>query len=102
MLARKCRYSLQSDTTIYAEIIIKPCCTIVISVPKLGQRIKSKLALIHFTPSKKNVLLECHAKDTAESKSIVLELSYNDALELCQTIDAVKEEHEILMSDLCY
>ena len=102
MLARKCRYSLQSDAGCYVDITIEPCCTIEISVPKKGQRIRSKLALIHFTPNEQNILLECYAKDATGSKSVQLELSYRDAIELCQTIDAVQEEHENLMSDLCY
>ncbi|WP_417615479.1 hypothetical protein [Oceanisphaera sp.] len=102
MLARKCRYSLQSDANCYVDITIEPCCTIEITVPKKGQRVRSKLALIHFTPSNENILLECHAKDAVGPKSIQLELSYRDALELCQTIDAAQEEHENLMSDLCY
>ncbi|MFD1007706.1 hypothetical protein [Oceanisphaera ostreae] len=102
MLARKCRYALQSDATTYAEIIIKPCCTIEIAVPKNGQWIRSKLALIHFTPNEQYVLLECHAKDNTGSKSIQLDLSYRDAIEFCQMIDEVKEEHDTLMTDLCY
>lgn len=102
MLARRRLYSLQSDANLYVEITVNPCCTIDITVPKKGQRIRSKLALIHFTPNEKNILLSCYAKDDVGPKSIHLELSYSDAIELCQIIDEVKEEHEDIMSALCY
>lgn len=102
MLARKCRYSLQDDAGCCVEITIEPCCTIEIVVPQKNQRIKSKLALIHFTPNEQSIILACYEKDCDESRYIQLELSYRDAIELCQTIDAVQEEHESLMSDLCY
>ncbi|GGB34576.1 hypothetical protein GCM10011502_04540 [Oceanisphaera marina] len=102
MLARKCHYPLQSDASCYVEITIEPCCTIEIAVPKKSQCIRSKLALIHFTPNEQCILLECYAADSIGPKSVQLDLSYGDALELCQMIDEVQEEHERLMSDLCY
>ncbi|MBM7454398.1 hypothetical protein HNR62_000227 [Oceanisphaera litoralis] len=102
MLARKCRYLLQSDTSLYVNITINPCCTIEIDIPDRRQYICSELNLIEFTLIKQGILLVCHAKDSGTPKEVRLDLSHRDALELCEMIDEVHAEHEELMSILCY
>ena len=102
MLVRRCSYTLQSDASFYVNITINPCCTIEINIPKRNQCILSELGLINFKLIEQGILLECHEKDGGSSRNIQLDLSHRDALKLCEMIDDVHEEHEELMSALCY
>ncbi|GHA20629.1 hypothetical protein [Oceanisphaera arctica] len=102
MLARKCRFPLQSDTVLYVNITVNPCCTIEIDIPDKRQYIRSELKLIKFVLIEQGVLLVCHENGSEDSRNIQLDLSHGDALKLCEMIDEVHEEHEELMSILCY
>ena len=102
MLARKCSYPLQGDASLRVDITINPCCTIEIEVPERRQYICSELKLIEFILIEQGILLVCHEKGSEASRNIQLDLSYRDALGLCEMIDEVHEEHEELMSILCY
>ncbi|GAA3708870.1 hypothetical protein [uncultured Oceanisphaera sp.] len=102
MLARKCRFPLQSDTALYVNVTINPCCTIEIDIPDRREYIRSELKLIQFELIEQGILLVCHEKGSENSRNVQLDLSHSNALKLCEMIDEVHAEHEELMSILCY
>lgn len=102
MLARRCRYALQSDAARHVNITIKPCCTIDVEIPDGKQHIASELEQMHFKLAGKGILLVCNEKDTNSPRSLRIHLSRQDAFALCEHIDDLIEEHEQLMSALSY
>lgn len=101
MLAREKSYTLQNYADFNVNVRVHPCCTIEIEIPEQNQHLRPSLEQLHFKLNNQGMLLVVNQDGESKKPYQELHLSREDAMELCQMINEVVEEHEDLMSSLC-
>ena len=100
MLARERTYTLKSGGEVNVNVTVHPCCTIEIDIPELRQYIQPRLEQLHFKLTNHGMILAIDESEDGSEPYQELYFSRDDAMELCQMINEVVEEHEDLMSAL--
>ena len=101
MQARERSYTLKNGADLNVNVTVHPCCTIEIDLPEQRQYMRPNLDELHFKLSSEGMMLVVDQNAGQIEKYQELHLSREDAMELCQMINEVVEQHEDLMSALC-